>query len=105
MGHYVTLIRYTQQGASKIKESPARLDAARKAAEAAQHLLAGRLPDGGLHQRDRVIAGLDVDTCTGIGDGGGFRGHGSRTHSQRTSGMTTRWSGHSGTRESVSGAA
>ncbi len=35
MGHYVTLIRYTQQGASKIKESPARLDAARKAAEAA----------------------------------------------------------------------
>jgi len=35
MGHYVTLIRYTQQGASKIKESPARLDAARKAAEKA----------------------------------------------------------------------
>jgi uncharacterized protein with GYD domain len=33
MGYYVTLIRYTQQGASKIKESPARLDAARKAAE------------------------------------------------------------------------
>ena len=36
MPHYVTLIRYTQQGAAKIKESPARLDAARKAAEAAQ---------------------------------------------------------------------
>ena len=35
MGHYVTLIRYTQQGAAKIKESPARLAAARKAAEAA----------------------------------------------------------------------
>ena len=35
MGHYVTLIRYTQQGASKIKESPTRLDSARKAAEAA----------------------------------------------------------------------
>jgi len=33
MPHYVTLIRYTQQGISKIKESPARLDAARKAAE------------------------------------------------------------------------
>jgi uncharacterized protein with GYD domain len=29
MGKYVTLLRYTQQGASKIKESPARLDAAR----------------------------------------------------------------------------
>ena len=35
MGHYVTLIGYTQQGAAKIKESPARLDAAKKAAEAA----------------------------------------------------------------------
>ena len=35
MGHYVTLIRYTQQGAAKIKESPARLDVAKKAAEAA----------------------------------------------------------------------
>jgi uncharacterized protein with GYD domain len=35
MGHYVSLIRYTPQGAAKIKESPARLDAARKAAEAA----------------------------------------------------------------------
>jgi uncharacterized protein with GYD domain len=35
MGHYITLIRYTQQGAAKIKESPTRLDAAKKAAEAA----------------------------------------------------------------------
>jgi uncharacterized protein with GYD domain len=35
MPHYVTLLRYTPQGAAKIKESPARLDAARKAAEAA----------------------------------------------------------------------
>lgn len=35
MGHYVSLIRYTQQGAAKIKESPDRLDAAKKAAEAA----------------------------------------------------------------------
>jgi uncharacterized protein with GYD domain len=34
MAHYVTLLRYTQQGASKIKESPKRLDAAKKAAEA-----------------------------------------------------------------------
>ena len=35
MSHYVTLIRYTQQGAAKIKGSPARLDAAKKAAEKA----------------------------------------------------------------------
>ena len=34
MPHYVTLVRYTQQGISKIKDSPSRLDAARKAAEA-----------------------------------------------------------------------
>jgi len=36
MPHYVSLLRYTQQGAAKIKESPKRLDAARKAAEAAK---------------------------------------------------------------------
>jgi len=35
MSHYITLIRYTQQGAAKIKESPSRLDAAKKAAEKA----------------------------------------------------------------------
>jgi uncharacterized protein with GYD domain len=35
MPHFVSLIRYTQQGMAKIKESPARLDAARKAAEKA----------------------------------------------------------------------
>jgi uncharacterized protein with GYD domain len=35
MSHFITLIRYTQQGAAKIKESPGRLDAAKKAAEKA----------------------------------------------------------------------
>ena len=33
MPHFITLIRLTQQGISKIKESPSRLDAAKKAAE------------------------------------------------------------------------
>jgi uncharacterized protein with GYD domain len=33
MPHYVSLLRYTAQGIAKVKESPARLDAARKAAE------------------------------------------------------------------------
>lgn len=33
MPHFLTLIRYTQQGIAKIKESPARLDAAKKVAE------------------------------------------------------------------------
>lgn len=36
MPHYVSLLRYTQQGAAKIKESPARLDRAKKAAETAK---------------------------------------------------------------------
>ena len=35
MPHYVSLIRYTQQGIARIKESPTRLDAAKKAAEKA----------------------------------------------------------------------
>jgi uncharacterized protein with GYD domain len=35
MPHYVTLLRYTQQGIAKVKDSPARLDVARKAAEKA----------------------------------------------------------------------
>jgi len=35
MPHFVTLIRYTQQGIANIKESPTRLDAAKKAAQKA----------------------------------------------------------------------
>ncbi|MFZ0449050.1 MAG: GYD domain-containing protein [Desulfatiglandaceae bacterium] len=31
MGTYITLIRYTKQGMEKIKEAPARLDAAKQA--------------------------------------------------------------------------
>jgi uncharacterized protein with GYD domain len=33
MATYISLVRYTQQGIEKIKDSPARLDAARKAFE------------------------------------------------------------------------
>ncbi len=35
MPHFVSLLSYTQQGAANIKESPSRLDAAKKAAKAA----------------------------------------------------------------------
>ncbi len=35
MPHYISLVRYTQQGMAKIKESPSRLDTAKKAAEKA----------------------------------------------------------------------
>jgi uncharacterized protein with GYD domain len=41
MPHYVTLVRYTNQGIAHIKESPARLDAAKKAAEKAGGKLHG----------------------------------------------------------------
>jgi uncharacterized protein with GYD domain len=34
MPTYISLVNYTQQGIEKVKESPARLDAARKAYEA-----------------------------------------------------------------------
>ena len=34
MPHYVTLVHYTHQGISKIKDSPSRLESAKKAAEA-----------------------------------------------------------------------
>ncbi len=34
MATYITLARYTQQGIERIKDSPARLDAAKKAAQA-----------------------------------------------------------------------
>ena len=33
MPHFVSLIRYTQQGMTKIKESPVRLDAGKRAVE------------------------------------------------------------------------
>jgi uncharacterized protein with GYD domain len=33
MAHYIALMRYTAQGIGKVKDSPSRLDAARKAAE------------------------------------------------------------------------
>ena len=36
MPHFVTLVHYPQQGIAKIKESPARLDAAKKGAEAGE---------------------------------------------------------------------
>jgi len=35
MPHFVILIRYTQQGITRIKETPTQLDAAKKAAEKA----------------------------------------------------------------------
>ena len=41
MRYYVMLLRYTPQGIANIKQSPSRLDAARKAAEAADGKIHG----------------------------------------------------------------
>jgi uncharacterized protein with GYD domain len=55
MSHYVTLIRYTQQGAAKIKGSPARLDAAKKAAEKDGRKDSCLVPDHGkVRRRDHL---------------------------------------------------
>jgi uncharacterized protein with GYD domain len=35
MAHYISLVRYTQKGVENIKQSPSRLDAAKKAFESA----------------------------------------------------------------------
>jgi uncharacterized protein with GYD domain len=41
MPHYITLFRFTQKGAENIKQGPARLDAAKKALDAAGGKLKG----------------------------------------------------------------
>ena len=66
MPQYVSLLRYTAHGIGKIKDSPARLDAARKAAEAmggkiqSWHLTMGRY--------DAVLIAEfpDDETCAGF---------------------------------------
>ena len=63
MPHYVTLLRYTAQGMAKIKESPARLDAARKAADAA----GGKSPQVGFIHKQIEAFEADFD---GRGEGG-----------------------------------
>ena len=62
MATYISLVRYTQQGIEKIKESPARLDAARKAFEQ----LGARITDFYLvcGQYDAIVISEAADDTT-----------------------------------------
>jgi uncharacterized protein with GYD domain len=77
MPTYITLVRYTQQGVTNIKESPARLDAAKAAFEAmGSELKAFYLVMG---QYDAVVIGESPDDETAtklalaIGSAGSIR--------------------------------
>ncbi len=63
MPHYVTLLRYTQQGIAKVKESPARLDAARKAAEQAGGKIHGWYLTMGRYDAVFISEFPDDETC------------------------------------------
>jgi len=66
MPHYVSLLRYTQQGLARVKESPSRLDAARKAAAAA----GGKIHDWyltmGPYDAVLIAEFPDDETCAGF---------------------------------------
>ena len=52
--HFVNLIRYTQQGIAKIKESPARLGAAKRTAEKAGGKIHAVLAHGTVRRCDNL---------------------------------------------------
>lgn len=60
---YVSLLRYTQQGIAKIKESPARLDAARSAAEKVGGKIHSWYLTMGRYDAVLVAEFPDDDTC------------------------------------------
>lgn len=66
MPTYVTLIQYTQQGIQNIKESPARLDAARAAVEAAGGKIIGFYLTMGQYDAVIITEGPDDETTAKI---------------------------------------
>ncbi len=78
MATYISLLRYTQQGIEKIKESPARLDAARKAFEQLGANLKGFYLVAG--QYDAIVIAEAPDAATiakaslALGAAGNVRG-------------------------------
>ena len=75
MATYISLLRYTQQGIEKIKESPARLDAARKAFEQ----LGARIKDfymiSGQYDAIVITEALDETTVAKVSLALGSRGN------------------------------
>ena len=59
MPTYISLIQYTQKGMEKIKESPARLDHAKKGYEAA----GGKIKEFYLVMGASTVAALFIDFC------------------------------------------
>ncbi len=66
MGTYITLIRYTQQGVQNIKESPARLDAAKKAFRSMGAELKGFYLTMGQYDAVVVSEGPDDETVVKV---------------------------------------
>jgi len=77
MPTYITLVRYTQQGIEKIKESPARLDNAKEAFKAAGAELKEFYLVQGRYDIVVVIEAPDAETVAkvmlAIGSGGAIR--------------------------------
>ena len=77
MPTYITLVRYTQQGIEKIKESPARLDSAKEAFKAAGAELKEFYLVQGRYDIVVVIEAPDAETVAkvmlAIGSGGAIR--------------------------------
>jgi len=63
MPHFVTLVRYTQQGISKVKDSPKRLDAGRKAAEKAGGKIHGWYLTMGKYDAEFISEFPSDDAC------------------------------------------
>jgi uncharacterized protein with GYD domain len=63
MPHYVMLLRYTPQGMANIKQSPSRLDAARKAAEAGGGKIHSWYLTMGHHDAALICEFPDDDAC------------------------------------------
>ncbi len=74
MGTYITLIRYTQQGIENIKESPARLDAAKKAFRSMGAELKGFYSTMGQYDAVVVSEGPDDETAVKVALSIGSRG-------------------------------
>ena len=75
MPTYIALLRLTQQGLENIKESPARLDAARKTFEAAGARLRDFYLVSGQHDFVAVIEAPDDETAARLALLGGAQGY------------------------------
>jgi uncharacterized protein with GYD domain len=74
MPHYISLFRYTQKGVESLKEGPARLDAAKKALEAAGGKLLGFYLTLGRYDAVAIAEFPDDATAAKVVLGGAMQG-------------------------------